>query len=347
MPSKKINMQKIAEMAGVSIATVSRALNGDSRVRQETRQRILQIVQRYNYKPNSLARGLSRQRTDTIGVILPELVDEFFMEIIRGIDTEAYAAGQYVMVSSSHSQRNIIETLMDFMAGGRVDGLILMAPTLGRELITTIEASPRPVVLLNARRDLEMGVRFNIDNYRGAFTVVEHLIREHGYEKIGMIQGPLGNCDAEERYRGFIDALEKYQLPVKNELIVQGDFTAKSGYLGFIRLMNQPGKPDAVFAANDMMAVGAYEAAKNLGIAIPDDVALVGFDGISLGRFLSPRLTTVHVPMVELGSKSVRYLLKMISGEVEARSPYHEELPTGLVIGGSCGCTPTALPGLF
>ena len=345
--SKKVNMQKIAEMAGVSIATVSRVLNGNNHVRPETRRKILQIVRRYNYKPNSMARGLSLKRTDTLGVILPELVDEFFMEIIRGIDMEAYRAGQYLMVSSSHSQRNMVETLLDLMSGGRVDGLILMAPTMGAELITAVETSPKPIVLLNARRDLNGGVRFNVNNYQGAFAVVEHLIREHGYERIGIIQGPIGNCDAEERFRGFQDALKVNGIPLRKELVVQGEFTAKSGYYGFVRLASQSERPRAVFAANDMMAVGAYEAAKNLGIAIPEEIAIVGFDDITLGRFLVPPLTTVHVPMVELGSKAVRYLLKMINHEVDADLPYQEDLPTGLVIGGSCGCTPSVLPDMF
>ncbi len=343
----KLNMQKIAELAGVSIATVSRVLNGNGAVREETRKRILDIVQRYHYKPNSMARGLSLKRTDTLGVILPELVDEFFMEIIRGIDTEAYRAGQYVMVSSSHSQRNIMEMLLDMMSGGRVDGLILMAPMMGSELLSVVETSSKPIVLLNACRDLQTGVRFNINNYQGAFAVVEHLVQAHGYTSIGMIQGPIGNCDAEERYRGFQDALKVHGVPLRKELIVQGDFTARSGYYGFMRLMSQRERPRAIFAANDMMAVGLYEAAKNSNVDIPGDVAVVGFDDITLSRFISPRLTTVHVPMVELGSKSVRYLLKMISREVDPHEPYREELPTGVIIGGSCGCTPKVLPGLL
>jgi len=331
------NIYEIARRAGVSIATVSRAFSDNSAIREETRQRILQIAHELNYKPNPIARSLSTRKTDTIGVILPELVDEFFMDIIRGIDEEAYRANRYVMVSSSHSQRNIVETLMEFMNSGRVDGLILMAPQMHKDAVRILRKSKRPVVLLDSCKDMDDVVCFSINNYQGAFTIIEHLIN-HGYKRIGMIQGAEGNFDAEDRLRGYRDALMKNNLPVQNSLIVPGDFRIKSGYYGFIRLMSQQEKPEAIFAANDMMAVGAYEAAKTSNIKIPQDVAIVGFDDIFLSRLLSPRLTTVHVPIVELGSKATRYLLKMISGEVDAKTQFCEELLTGLVVGGSCGC---------
>lgn len=332
-----INIIEIARRAGVSTATVSRALNNNGPVREETRQKILQIARELNYKPNPIARSLSRKQTDTIGVILPELVDEFFMEIIRGIDETAYRANRYVMLSSFHSQRNIVETLLEFMSSGRVDGVILMAPQMQTDLVSLLAKSKKPVVLLNVNNTVPDAVCFNIDNYHGAFSITKHLI-DHGYQRIGMILGPEGNCDAEERFRGFSDALSKHNLPLENSLIVQGDFAAKSGYYGFGRLLNQEQKPDAIFAANDMMAVGCFEAAKNSNTKIPNDVAVVGFDDIYLGRLLSPQLTTVHVPISELGSKAIRYLLRMINGEVDSDQPYREELSTGLVIGGSCGC---------
>ena len=146
----EININEIARRAGVSIASVSSALNNKSPVREETRHKILQIANELNYKPNPIARSLSRKKTDTIGVILPELVDEFFTDIIRGIYEEAYRTNRYVMISSSHSQRNIVETLLEFMGSGRVDGVILMAPQMHKEVSAIIPKSKRPVVLLNS-----------------------------------------------------------------------------------------------------------------------------------------------------------------------------------------------------
>ncbi|GBD93020.1 HTH-type transcriptional repressor CytR [bacterium BMS3Abin05] len=332
-----ITIDEIALKAGVSIATVSRALNNNGSIRKETRERIIQIANNSNYKPNSIARSLSRKQTDTIGVILPELVDEFFMGIVRAIEEESYKNKRYILISSSRSQRSTVETLLEFMGSGRVDGVILMAPKMYREIPVLIHKSKRPVVLLNKSKEEDGVVSFNINNYQGAFTVVQHLI-EHGYKNIGMIQGPERNCEAEERFRGFKDALIQNNLQLEKSLIVTGNFRAKSGYYGFSRLMSQPKKPDAIFCANDMMATGAYKAARSSHIKIPQDVAVVGFDDIYLSRLLIPRLTTVHVPIEELGTNAVRYLLKMISGEVDPDRPYFEEFSTGLVIGGSCGC---------
>jgi LacI family transcriptional regulator len=333
------NINEIAHRTGFSIATVSRVMNNKGSVNEGTRRKILQVSQELNYRPNPIARSLSLKQTDTIGVILPELADEFFMDIIRGIDEEAYRNNRYVLVSSSHSQRNIIETLLEFMGSGRVDGVIIMAPQLHKDLETLIKKSNRPAVVLNYSEEMDGCVCFNIDNYQGAFSVVAHLIG-HGIKNIGIIQGPARNCDAEQRYRGFQDALAQNDLSLQPEFVVQGDFTAKSGYYGFIRLMTQPRKPEAIFSTNDMMAVGVYEAARDSNIRIPQDVAIVGFDDVFLSQLLVPRLTTVHVPIVELGTKAFQYLMKMINGDVDSQLPYHEKVSTGLVIGGSCGCNP-------
>ncbi len=321
----------------MSIATVSRALNNNGPVREETRKKVLRIAEEFNYQPNPIARSLSRKKTDTIGVILPELVDEFFMDIIRGIDEESYRSNQYVMVSSSHSQRNIVKTLLEFMNSGRVDGVILMAPQMGGELSELIEKNKRPLVLLNAGNTVPDSVCFNVNNFQGAYSVTEHLVG-HGYKRIAIIQGPEGNCDADDRFRGFKSALKKNSIKFLPSLKITGDFTEKSGYYGFMRLLSQPEKPEAIFAANDMMALGAYEAARDSNVRIPQDVAIVGFDNVNISRLLTPRLTTVHVPIVELGTKAVRYLLKMINGDVDPRESYREELTTGIVIGSSCGC---------
>lgn len=331
------NIHEIAKRAGVSIATVSRALNKKGPIKEDTRLRILQIAQEMNYKPNPMARSLSRRKNDTIGVILPELVDEFFTDIIRGIDEEAHRCGKFILVSSSHGKRDVVETALEFMGSGRVDGVILMIPQIHKDVAALIQKSRRPVVLLNSDCQLVDVVRFNINNYLGAKAVTEHLI-QHGYRRIGMIQGPEGNCDAEERFRGYRDALAEKEIEVNNEMIVTGDFKIKSGFYGFSRLMSLPEKPQAIFAANDMTAIGVYEAAQQHQLSIPDDVAVVGFDDIYLSRLVKPRLTTVHVPIIELGTKATRYLIKMIDHEQETEAGYNETLSTGLVIGGSCGC---------
>lgn len=334
----KVNINEIARRCDVSIATVSRVLNNKSSVKAGTRSRILQVAKELNYKPSPIARGLSRKRTDTIGVILPELVDEFFMNIIQGIDEQAHRHNLYLMISSSHSQRNDLETILEFMSSGRVDGVIIMAPAMQEEIYNIISRSKRPVVLLNCCAGKNDVVRFGIDNYRGAYLMTEHLVG-HGYKTIGMVKGPERNVEASDRHKGFKDALEAHNLNYDPSLIIQGDFSMRSGYYGFLRMMSQAEKAEAVFFANDMMALGAYEAARSSNLKIPQDVAMAGFDDIFSSRIITPRLTTVHTPIIELGGRAMNYLIKMIEWDVDPQEPYQEELSTGLVIGGSCGCS--------
>jgi LacI family transcriptional regulator len=338
---KKVDMAQIAARAGVSIATVSRALSGSGRVRAETRRRILAIAEELNYRPNSIARGLSRRRTDTLGVILPELVDEFFMDLVQGIEEEAYRANRYILLSSSHRQRDFLRTSLEFMMSGRVDGVILMASQRMNDIEEIVSRSRCPIVLLNAGSHVACTASVNVDNYQGAFAVTEHLV-QHGYRKIGVILGPDDNYDSAERFRGFRAALDAHGIPLRESFVVAGDFTKTSGFYGFNRLMSQSQRPEAIFAENDMMALGAYEAASRLGLRIPQDVAIVGFDDIRLSRYIRPTLTTVHVPIEELGRRAVRYLLQMIDGEADPHQPYRLELTTGLIIRESCGCSPSA-----
>ncbi len=340
------NIHEVAKMAGVSIATVSRAFNNSKLIKGDTKSRILRIAEEIDYKPSPLARGLSTKMTDTIGVIIPDISGEFFTDIIHGIDEEAHRWNKFIIVASSHSQRNAVETLIDFMSSGRVDGVIMMAPQIHKEVPEIIAKSKRPVVLINSLNDIDEAVSISIDNYQGTVANIEHLL-EHGFKKIAIIKGPKDNCDAEERFLGYKDTLEKHGIELNPNWVVDGDFTVRSGYYGFMRLMTLADKPEAIFAANDMMALGVYEGAKVLKVKIPQDIAVTGFDDIYLSRLLTPRLTTVHAPIEELGSKAVRYLLKLIEGEVNPLEAYHEKLSTGLIIGGSCGCTSASPSPLF
>ncbi|MDX1699736.1 MAG: LacI family DNA-binding transcriptional regulator, partial [Melioribacteraceae bacterium] len=201
-----INIDVIAKEAGVSTATVSRALSGSSSVKESTRQKIIKIADRFNYRPSHFARGLMTKKTDTIGLIVPELVDEFFMELVRSIDNEAHNADKYLMVASSHSRRDIIETAIEFMSSGRVDGVILMAPKVQVKIHDIAKFKKKPIVFLNSCRYDKSSINFSVNNYEGAKSVVNHLI-SHGYRKIGIIKGPIGNCEADERFRGYLDAL--------------------------------------------------------------------------------------------------------------------------------------------
>ncbi|MBK7107072.1 MAG: LacI family DNA-binding transcriptional regulator [Ignavibacteriae bacterium] len=334
---KNLNILTIAKEAGVSTATVSRALSGSLSIKDSTKEKILKIADQFEYRPSHLARSLSTKRTDTIGLILPELDGDFFMNVIHNIDDEVHKANKYLMVSSTYSQRDEIETVIEFMATSRVDGIILMAPKLNKRIELISKHRQKPIVFLNSSKNLNNIVNFTVDNFNGAKSIVEHLI-SHGYKKIGMIKGPEGNCEAEDRFNGYKKALDESGLNFSDEIIYNGDFTIGSGYKGFQKLYSQKNKPEAIFAANDMMAVGIYQSAKLLNVKIPNNIAVAGFDNIFLSQIISPRLTTVKVPIGLLASNAVQYLLKMINKEVDPNLPLTHNLGTSLIIGSSCGC---------
>ncbi|MBK8946901.1 MAG: LacI family DNA-binding transcriptional regulator [Ignavibacteriae bacterium] len=334
---KNINIETIAKEAGVSTATVSRALSGSLSIKDSTKENILKIANKFEYRPSHFARSLSTKKTDTIGLILPGLDGDFFMSVIHNIDDEVHKANKYLMVSSTNSQRDEIDTVIEFMATGRVDGILLMAPKLNKRIELISKKKQTPIVFLNSSKSINNIVNFTVDNFNGAKSVVEHLI-SHGYKKIAMIKGPKGNCEAEERFRGFQKALEENELILNNNFIYDGDFTIDSGYQGFLNLVNQKNKPDAIFAANDMTAVGIYQGAKSLKLNIPNDLAVAGFDNIYISQIISPILTTVKVPIGLLASNAVQYLLKMINKEVDQNLPLLHNLGTSLIIGESCGC---------
>lgn len=340
MPTTTI--KDVAAQANVSIATVSRVYNSPESVKKATREKVLRVAEALAYKPKLAARALVLQKTDIIGVILPELGGEFFAELIQGIDQVAYQNGFHIMISASHSHRDEVELLVRLMAQGWVDGLILMVPVLGRLWFSVIEKVRIPIVLLNLPEAGERFVQINVDNFRGAYLVTKHLL-EHGYRPLAMIRGPEGNFDAEERERGFFAAVNEAtekgdrQIPV---ILERGDFDRRSGYLAMLRLLSFPDPPRAVFAANDEMAIGAYSAARQQGLQIPDQIAFAGFDDIDMASCVSPGLTTVSLPIKELGMAAARELITLVkSASSHPEAPKKITLPTGLVIRESCGCS--------
>jgi LacI family transcriptional regulator len=230
-------IKDVAERAGVSIATVSRVYNDSSSVNSKTRDRVLQAARELAYSPNILARGLMRKKTETIGVVLPDLSGEFFSEVIRGIDEVAARRGFHILLSSSHSRLDDMERLLRLMAQGRVDGMLLMAPQLRKDLLPLLSTTKLPLVLLESSVNGLDVDSYYIDNFRGAFLVVQHLI-EHGHRRIAAILGPEDNFDARERHRGYEAALAEKAIPITGELAFKGDFQKRSGYFSMKRILS-------------------------------------------------------------------------------------------------------------
>jgi len=333
-----ITIKDVAREANVSVASVSRALNGGSGVTAETGQRIRDVASRLRYIPHAAARMLITRRTNTIGALLPDLYGEFFSELIRGIDLAARARGLHLLVSSSHDSSDDAAAALRAMQG-RVDGMLIMSAHVDDAFLRANLPQDLPTVLINsAVKDRAYGV-INVDNYAGARAMTQHLL-DVGHKNVAFIAGPKNNFDAQQRENGYRAAMAKYASKVA-PVVVAGDFTEETGYRAGQEMLSRKVRPAAVFAANDMMAVGCMHAFREAGLRVPQDIALAGFDDIPVARYVAPPLSTVRVRIVDLG----RSALESVAARLE--NPDHQNTadPTfgcEIVVRETCGASTAA-----
>ncbi|HWL40842.1 MAG TPA: LacI family DNA-binding transcriptional regulator [Gemmatimonadaceae bacterium] len=328
-----VTIKDVAREANVSVATVSRVLNGSGPVSAETQHKIREIAGRLRYVPHGGARSLITSKTETLGVLLPDLYGEFFSEVIRGMDETAQRHGFHLIISRSHATKHGIDTAMRAMRG-RVDGVVAMSPDLDGESLLNLPATLPVVLLCSVSRGDEID-SLTIDNFRGARAMVKHLI-SLGHERIAIIKGSPRNYDAAERLRGYRQALKDAGLKSDRALEVEGGFTEAGGYAAALELLELEPRPTAVFAANDSMAIGAISALRESGVRIPEDIAVAGFDDIPLARYMDPQLSSVRVRICDLGSRAIEMLLDGIAHK-NSHARKRERLSTELVIRQSCG----------
>jgi LacI family transcriptional regulator len=302
-------IKDVAREARVSVASVSRALNGGHGVTAETGQRIREVADRLRYVPHAAARTLITRRTNTIGALLPDLHGEFFSELIRGIDLAARARSLHLLVSSFHDDFDDAAAALRAMQG-RVDGMLILSPRTDESFLQGNLSPSLPTVLLNSSPQNAACSTVNIDNYAGAHAMVKHLA-DMGHSQVAFIAGPARNFDAEQRERGYRAAMASF-LPDSPLNIVAGDFTEASGHAAGKALLERPNRPDAIFAANDMMAVGCLSAIRDAQLEVPRDIALAGFDDVPIARYLTPKLSTVRVRIVELGRRALDQLAALL-----------------------------------
>jgi LacI family transcriptional regulator len=307
-------------------------MNGHASVSDEARQRVIDAARSLRYVPQSAARSMISRRTETIGVLLPDLHGEFFSELIRGIDQAARREGLHILLSSSHDDAKEAAAAIRTMSG-RVDGLLIMSPHIDARLLKDTLPTGLPIVLMNTPVEDAGYDTIAIDNYWGACAMVRHLVGR-GYRSIALIAGPENNFDARERQRGYREALAEL-LPNAPVRVIAGDFSEESGYRAGQRILGLRERPEAVFAANDMMAVGCQFAFTEAGLRVPHDIGLAGFDDIPIARFVSPPLTTVRVRIAEFGQQALERLVAGFSPQDNRVTPGHT-LRAELVIRSSC-----------
>jgi len=293
-------IRDVARRANVSVASVSRALNGLENVSERTRTRVAEAARELGYVPHAGARSLSLARTHAIGVVLPDLHGEFFSEIVRGMDREAFSRGYLLLLSTLHPghETSVLQALR-----GRVDGLIVMAPHLDADDLAAALPKAVPSLLINTRGIPGDHPAIHIGNAAGVRAVMDHLIGL-GRRRIVHIAGPADNFDAQERAESFRDSATAMGCEFE---IVQGDFSEESGESAIAELLAAKRGFDAIFAGNDNMAIGALQALRAAEVSVPDDVAVAGFDDIPLARHVG--LTTVRVRIAELGERAIATLV--------------------------------------
>ncbi|MGN6321040.1 MAG: LacI family DNA-binding transcriptional regulator [Dyella sp.] len=333
MTTKNATIKDVAREANVSVASVSRVLNGLGGVTPETQKIVREVASRLNYIPDNAARSLITGRTHTIGAVLPDLYGEFFSELIRGIDLAARARGLHLLVSSSHDGVADAAAAVRAMRG-RVDGMLIFSEYVDAAFLQENLPEKLPAVLLDSPVKSTRYPVLNIDNRAGAVAMVRHLV-EAGHQQVAFISGPKTNFDAQQREKGYRAAMTKH-APGVPLIIVDGDFTEESGYRAGRELLTKKPRPQAVFAANDMMAVGCLIALAESGLRVPDDIALAGFDDVPIARYVTPQLTTVRVRIADLGRAAFTRLIAELEtpGAFPARS---EVLPCEIVVRASCG----------
>jgi LacI family transcriptional regulator len=328
-----ITVKDVARRAGVSTATVSHVINETRFVSEELRAKVYQAMEALDYRPNAIARSLRRKETQNIGMIIPDVAYPFLAEVARGLEDRGFALGYSAILCESNSDLEREATCIDLLQAKRVDGIVFIAAGESSSHVRTLVERGVPVVVCD--RELP-GVEVDTviaDNVGSGRQATEHLIRL-GHRRIGCIAGPRELCISNRREDGYKRALKEHGIPVDKDLIVRGDFRCRGGYEAMRELLAFDERPTAVFACNDLMAMGAICAASKRRLRIPEDIAIVGCDDIALAAFTNPSLTTVAQPKHEMGAVAVDMLVGRIADRSE--SPTKRVLPTELVIRDSC-----------
>ena len=331
---KRITVKEVAKRADVSTATVSHVITGAVRVSPRLRSRVLRAIQKLDYHPNHVARSLKVKSTGMLGMIISDITNPFFAELVRGAEDTALAHNYLLMTFNSDDRVERERRMLSVLRTRRVDGVLLIVSS-DADNTAHIENTLRagiPVVCLDR---LPPGIRIDsvmVDNVGGVRECVQHLL-SLGHQRIGIITGPQTLSNARERLQGYKEALKIAGIKIEPGLIREGDFRVESGHQGARELLDQPNPPTALFVSNNRMVLGALEAVEDLGLSCPRDVALAAFDDLPWALALRPQLTSIAQPMYAIGQEGVQLLLRRIRGEeIRKKNPVEVRLKTELRI---------------
>lgn len=323
-----VTSNDIARELGISQSTVSRALRGDPRVAAPTLQRVLETAQRRNYTPNLAARSLITRRTRTIGVVVSDITNPFYPELLDILHNEFTLANYRTILINQRTDAQLEQHVAQLINGGAVDGLVYVSAVLGMPLPGR-GASARPVVLLNREISLATTDAVVSDNRGGGRAVAEAIVNL-GHRRIALIGGPENTSTSRDRELGFTQRLRAAATPLDPRLRRVGQYSHTSGYQSCLDLLTTDPRPTAVFAANDVIAFGALDAARRLGIRVPEELSIVGFDDIDMAGWEAFNLTTARQPLADMARAAAKLLLERIASE-EPLEPRRRVFPVELV----------------
>ncbi|MCL4426725.1 MAG: LacI family transcriptional regulator [Firmicutes bacterium] len=340
-------IKDVAKRARVSVSTVSRVINGTARVSEETRQRVLRTVETLNYRPNLLAQSLKRKKSRTIGLIVENIANPFFPDVVRGVEEAAHRYGYSVFLCNNGKDfRRGLEHL-DVLQKRGADGIIyssmgrIIQPTLALKILQLSEAGIPTVLLWRRASELDTAAVLN-DESGGARKAIAHLLNL-GHRKIAFVGGFSDSAVTKQRYDGYRSTLEENGIEPDEGLVLFSDFEVSGGFEAALELFRHNPPPTAIFTANDLMAIGVMLAAKQTGRRVPEELAVVGFDDIRFSELTDPPLTTVRVPKYEMGLNATEKLLELL-GERDTQTPNTIVLESDLIVRRSCGAKPDYAP---
>ena len=326
MSKKKVNIYDVAERAGVGIGTVSRVLNNSEKVKAETRDKILEVMQELNYRPNKVAQNLAKQKANAIAVIVPSFIDHFFVEVLKGIQDALTAENIDLVLHKIDLNEERMDKILEIVHSRKVDGIATVTMDISQTEHEELKKAGIPVVIADEFSPDFHSIYF--DDIKGGEMAVDYLFNLD-YKKIAFINGDINSLHGQKRLKGVKKSFKKNDLTIAEKLFKDGNFYAEDGFQSMQEILELPEAewPNAVFAASDNQAIGVLQAMEEKGLKAPDDIAVIGYDNIELAKYL--KITTIWQPMYQLGHLAVEVLLKAINGELT--ETYHKELELKLV----------------
>ncbi|WP_028559319.1 LacI family DNA-binding transcriptional regulator [Paenibacillus pinihumi] len=330
-------IKDVARVAGVSVTSVSRVINGGEHISAKLEKKVRRAIEELNYSPSLIAKSLKRNKTNLIGVIIPDITSNFQASILSYIEDTAGKKGYNLLISNIVEDTDKVVKYLNIYQEMRVDGIILMHGKMNEDIRTFLERTTIPVV---TQADLGIPLTsVHIDDYQGAYEATSYLVN-NGHRRIAMITGDLRDISAgKHRLEGFLAACQHYQIEVDSSMIKYGDYKINTGYRLMNELLDEGSPVQAVFAASDEMAVGAINCLHDRGLSVPGDVSVIGFDGSQIADIIKPALTTIRQPIKQMGQVTVELLLDLIESvndTIDAGKFKRVVLPHHLHVGSSC-----------